>query len=101
MTSKGRGGRRSAPFAFTEQGVAMLSSVLRSKQAAEVNVQIMRSFVCLRRLIESHEKLAEQLLDLEQRHEQKFQIVFEVIKDLTKEKSVPHNRRIGFGVFEK
>lgn len=96
VTSKGRGGRRSAPFAFTEQGVAMLSSVLRSEQAIEVNVQIMRTFVRLRRLIETHDKLAEQLIDLEQRHEQKFQIVFDAIKELTKDRPIPRKRRIGF-----
>lgn len=96
VTSKGRGGRRVAPFALTEHGVAMLSSVLKSKQAIEVNVQIVRTFVRLRRIIESHEKLAERLLDLEQRHESKFQIVFDAIKELTKDKAVPPKRRIGF-----
>ena len=61
---------------------------------------VMCSFVRLRRLIESREKLAEQLLDLEQRHEQKFQIVFDAIKELTKDKQVPHKRRIGLGIQE-
>lgn len=74
----------------------MLSSVLKSKQAIEVNVQIVRTFVRLRRIIESHDKLAERLLDLEQRHESKFQIVFDAIKELTKGKAVPPKRRIGF-----
>lgn len=97
VTSKGRGGRRTAPYAFTEQGVAMLSSVLRSNRAIEVNIQIMRTFVRLRRLIESHVELADRLIDLEQRHEQKFQLVFDAIKELTKGKPIPKKRRIGFG----
>ena len=95
VTSKGKVGRRYAPFAFTEQGVALLSSVLRNEQAIEVNVQMMRTFVRLRRLIESHDKLAEQVFDLEQRHEQKFQIVFDATKELTKDKPIPRKRRIG------
>jgi hypothetical protein len=97
VTSKGRGGRRTAPYAFTEHGVAMLSSVLRSKRAVEVNVQIMRAFVRLRRIIESHAQLADQLTDLEQRDEHKFQLVFEAIKKLTNENASPKKRRIGFG----
>jgi len=96
VTSKGRGGRRLAPYAFTEQGVAMLSSVLRSKLAVEVNIQIMRTFVRLRRIIESHATLADRLIDLEQRHEKKFQIVFDAIKELMGEKPVPKKRQIGF-----
>lgn len=97
VTSKGRGGRRFNPYVFTEQGVAMLSSVLRSKDAIEVNIHIMRTFVRLRRLIESHAELAEKLFDLEQRHEQKFQLVFQAIKELVKDKAVPRKRQIGFG----
>jgi len=97
VTSKGRGGRRTPPYAFTEQGVAMLSSVLTSKRAVEANIQIMRTFVRLRRLIETHAELAERLFDLEQRHEKKFQLVFEAIKELVREKSVPKKRQIGFG----
>ena len=97
VTSKGRGGRRSAPYAFTEQGVAMLSSVLRSKRAIQVNIQIMRAFVRLRRIIESHNELADRLIDLEQRHEEKFQVVFEAIKKLMREEPLPKKRSIGFG----
>lgn len=97
MTSKGRGGRRVAPYAFTEQGVAMLSSVLQGNRAVEANIQIMRTFVRLRRIIESHAELADRLIELEQRHEQKFQLVFDAIRELTKDKSIPMKRRIGFG----
>ena len=90
-------GLRRPPYAFTEQGVAMLSSVLRSSQAIEVNVQIMRTFVRLRRIIDSHVELADRLFDLEKRHEHKFQVVFDAIRELTKEDPVPKQRRIGFG----
>ena len=96
VTSKSRGGRRTAPFAFTEQGIAMLSSVLRSKRAIEVNIQIMRIFVRLRNIIESHSELADRLFDLEQRHEEKFKTIFNVIQELTKDKEVPNKRKIGF-----
>jgi len=75
----------------------MLSSVLTSKRAIEVNIQIMRTFVKLRRLIELHTELADRLIDLEQRHEQKFQLVFDAIRELVKEKPVPKKRQIGFG----
>jgi len=63
VKSKGRGGRGTAPYAFTEQGVAMLSSVLRSERAIEVNIQVMRTFVRLRKIIEPHSELADRLLD--------------------------------------
>jgi hypothetical protein len=83
VTSKpGRGGRRYAPFVFTEQGVAMLSSVLRSKRAIEVNVQIMRAFVKLRQLLASHASLARKLAELESKYDSQFKIVFEAIREL-------------------
>ena len=65
-SSASHGGRRYAPYAFTEQGVAMLSSVLRSPRAVEVNVQIMRAFVRLRQLLSLHKELAEHLTRLEE-----------------------------------
>ena len=65
VTSKGKGGRRYLPYAFTEQGVAMLSSVLRSKRAIQVNIAIMRVFVRLRELMLSHRELAHRLAELE------------------------------------
>lgn len=93
----GRGGRRYAPYAFTEQGVAMLSSVLRSPRAIEVNIAIMRAFVQLRRFIASHEALAERLVELEVKMDSKFEVVFEVLEKLVNE-DVPTSRRIGFRV---
>ena len=93
-----RGGRRYRPYAFTEQGVAMLSSVLRSQRAIEVNIAIMRTFVRLRQLLASHDDLAQQLEDLRCRQEeqqQQIQAVFEVIEQLIEAPAGP-KKRIGF-----
>ncbi len=76
ISNVGRGGRRYAPYAFTEQGVAMLSSVLRSQQAIRVNVEIMRAFVRLRRMLMSHEELAQKVSALERRYDGQFKLVF-------------------------
>ena len=82
-------------MAFTEQGVAMLSSVLRSTKAIEVNIAIMRTFVKLRRLMESNSELRRKIEDLEKKYDEQFQVVFKVIKSLLSEKSKPRNP-IGF-----
>ena len=77
VTSKiGRGGRRYLPYAFTEQGVAMLSSVLYSDRAVDVNLQIMRAFVKLREMIASHKDLAKRLDELEKKYDLQFKVVF-------------------------
>jgi hypothetical protein len=89
------GDRRALPRAFTEQGVAMLSSVLRSPRAVRVNIEIMRAFVRLRRLLLSNEELARRLADLERRHEGKFKVVFETIRRLMAQPDPPR-KRIGF-----
>jgi hypothetical protein len=81
VTSK-RGGRRYPPFVFTEQGVAMLSSVLNSERAIQVNVEIMRAFVRLRQMLASHEDLARKLQTLERKYDKRFRIVFEAIRKL-------------------
>jgi hypothetical protein len=93
---KGRGGRRTAPYAFTEQGVAMLSSVLKSKQAALVNVEIMRAFVRLRQLLATHEDLARKLESLEKKYDRQFKVVFDAIRELMAPPAPPQKRRIGF-----
>ena len=98
--SNGRGGRRSAPYAFTEQGVAMLSSVLRSKRAIRVNVEIMRAFVRLRQLLASHADLAAKLEELEKKYDAQFRIVFDAIRQLMSEPVTPRTR-IGFSVRER
>ena len=96
--SKGRGGRRTLPYAFTEQGVAMLSSVLHSPRAVEVNIAIMRTFVQLRRLMDSNAMLAEKIEALEAKyadHDQQFQIVFDAIRQLIAADDSP-KREMGF-----
>jgi hypothetical protein len=103
-TSKpdGRGGRRrSLPYAFTQEGVAMLSAVLRSERAVSVNIEIMRAFVRLRHVLASHAELARKLESLERRmvdHDQKFSVVFEAIRQLMEEDlpEDPPKGRIGF-----
>ena len=92
------GGRRYRPYAFTEQGIAMLSSVLKSERAIEVNIAIMRTFVRLRQLLATHQELAERLDELEWRqaeHEGQVQSVFESIQHLIEAPAEP-KRRIGF-----
>jgi len=73
------GGQRFLPYAFTEQGVAMLSSVLKSKRAAQVNIEIMRAFVRLRQLIASNKELAKRLDELEKKYDNQFKVVFDAI----------------------
>lgn len=89
------GGRRSAPYAFTEQGVAMLSSVLRSKRGVAVNVEIMRTFVKLREMLATHRDLLAKLNALETRYDAQFKIVFDAIRNLMSP-AVPPRRQIGF-----
>jgi hypothetical protein len=89
------GGRRHAPYAFTEQGVAMLSSVLKSPRAVAVNVEIMRAFVRLRRLLASHADLSRRLDDLERRYDGQFKVVFDAIRELMQPPE-PERRWIGF-----
>lgn len=84
------------PYAFTEQGVAMLSSVLRSKRAAQVNVEIMRAFVRLRDLIGHNRHLASRLDNLESKYDQQFKVVFDAIRELMTPPQPAPKRRIGF-----
>jgi hypothetical protein len=90
------GGARSRPFAFTEQGVAMLSSVLNSPRAVAVNIEIMRAFVRLRQILASHADLARRLDELEQRYDAQFKVVFDAIRELMKPPDPPPVPRIGF-----
>ncbi|MGI8918366.1 MAG: ORF6N domain-containing protein [Pyrinomonadaceae bacterium] len=98
-TSKtGRGGRRYLPYAFTEQGVAMLSSVLNSERAIEVNIAIMRTFVKLRLMLESNEELNRKFAAVIRKlatHDKYFQVVFDELNKLT-ERPAPSGRQIGF-----
>ncbi len=76
------GGARTPPYAFTEQGVGMLSSVLKSSRAVQVNIEIMRAFVRLRRILAEHRDLAQRLDELEQRYDKQFSAVFDAIRQL-------------------
>ncbi len=89
------GGARKLPRAFTEQGVAMLSGVLKSKRAAHVNIEIMRAFVGLRHILASHRELASKLDELEKKYDAQFRIVFDAIRHLMKEEEKP-KAPIGF-----
>ncbi|MCC7365374.1 MAG: ORF6N domain-containing protein [Dehalococcoidia bacterium] len=97
--SSGHGGRRYLPFVFTEQGVAMLSSVLSSPRAIQVNIEIMRAFVRLRAMAASHAALARKLDELENRYDRQFASVFDAIRKLMTPPPVAaprRKRRIGF-----
>ena len=95
ISNPGRGGRRYRPYAFTEQGVAMLSSVLRSARAVQVNIEIIRAFVRLRQLLTSHADLARHLDELEQKYDAQFKVVFEAIWQLMAPPT-RQQRQIGF-----
>jgi hypothetical protein len=96
VTSRSWGGRRYLPYAFTEQGVAMLSSVLRSPRAVQVNIEIMRAFVRLRRLLQTNAELAQKLAALEAKYDGQFRVVFDAIRELMTPPDPPA-RPIGFG----
>jgi len=89
------GGRRYPPYAFTEQGVAMLSSVLRSQRAIQVNIEIMRAFIRLRQMLASHVELSRKLDALEKKYDAQFKQVFEAIRRLMTPPE-PKRRPIGF-----
>jgi hypothetical protein len=101
--AKGRGGRRHRPYAFTEQGVAMLSSVLNSSRAVKVNIAIMRAFVKLRQTLETNRELARKFDELERRvgkHDEKIDAILEAIRQLMAPPEKP-KREIGFHVREQ
>jgi monoamine oxidase len=94
-------GLRYAPYAFTEQGVAMLSSVLQSKTAIKVNIQIIRTFTKLRELLVTNELVRQKIEDLEkkyEKHDNQFRIVFEAIRELLEIPPTPKKKPIGFHV---
>ena len=98
MSKTGRGGRRTRPYVFTEQGVAMLSSVLNSKRAIAVNIAIMRAFVKLREIMSTHKDLARKIEQLEKKQQRQgldISVIFKVIKKLIKEPEKPKTK-IGF-----
>jgi len=92
----GQGGHRKyRPYAFTEQGVAMISGVLNSDRAIAVNIEIMRTFVKMRRMLISHEKLAQKVAQMEKHYDGNFKVIFTAIKQLI-EPDAPKRRPIGF-----
>ena len=95
VTSSWGGARRARPYAFTEQGVAMLSSVLRSDRAVQVNIAIMRAFVQPRSMLATHEELRRKIEEMERKYDARFQAVFATIKQML-ETPIPPRRAIGF-----
>jgi hypothetical protein len=100
MSSRKHRGRSYLPYAFTEHGVAMLSSVLRSPRAVQVNIAIMRAFVRLRELLLTNADLARKLADLERRYDSQFKAVFDAIRQLMAPPPAPPKPEIGFHVKE-
>ena len=95
----GRGGRRYLPYVFTEQGVAMLATVLNSDRAIHANIAIMRAFVKLRELMATHKDLARKLADMEKKYDAQFKVVFDAIRQLMTPPETK-KRKIGFEVRE-
>jgi len=94
-SSSGHGGRRYIPYVFTEQGVAMLSSVLNSERAVQVNIAIIRAFVKLREMLSTNKDLARKLADMEKKYDSQFKIVFDAIRQLMTP-AEPKKDKIGF-----
>ncbi|MDZ4675867.1 MAG: ORF6N domain-containing protein [Oligoflexia bacterium] len=94
------GGIRKLPYAFTEQGIAMLSGVLHSPRAVQVNIEIMRAFVSLRRLLTTYKELAEKLTLVEKKYDHQFKIVFDALREIMKAPET-HRRKIGIHTDEK
>ena len=94
------GGTRKLPYAFSENGVAMLSTVLNSRRAIQVNIQIMRTFTRLREILSSHEELKQELVKMERKYDAQFKVVFDAIRALMTPSEKP-KKKIGFGLREK
>jgi len=101
VTSSHGGIRRAMPYAFTEQGIAMLSSVLNSDRAILVNIEIMRAFVRLRQMLASNTDLSRKFDALERKYDEKFKVVFDAIRELMAPAVPKKKRSIGFATWEK
>ena len=100
-SKKGRGGRRYLPYAFTQEGVAMLSSVLNSQRAVQANINIMRAFIKLREMVATNELVRQKIEELErkyEKHDTQFRAVFEALRELLEPIKVPKKKPIGFYV---
>ncbi len=101
ISNKEKMGLRKRPYAFTENGVAMLSSVLNSERAVTVNIQIMRTFTKLREMLLTHKELARRLGDLEKKYDTQFKVVFDAIRQLMTPPEDPKKKKIGFVARER
>ena len=90
------GGTRKLPYAFAENGVAMLSSVLNSRRAVQVNIQIMRTFTRIREMLATHKDLQKKIEDMEKKYDAQFKVVFDAIRELMRQPETK-KRKIGFG----
>jgi ORF6N domain len=100
IANPGRGGRRTLPWAFTEHGILMLSSVLRSEQAVQVNIAIMRAFVRIRKAMISHKEMARRIDDMERKYDTQFKAVFDALRRLMEPSASPKKRPIGYIIQE-
>ena len=100
IANPGRGGRRTLPWAFTEHGILMLSSVLRSEQAVQVNIAIMRAFVRMREAMISHKEMARRIDDMERKYDTQFKAVFDALRRLMEPSASPKKRPIGYIIQE-
>jgi len=96
ISNKDKMGLRKAPYAFTENGVAMLSSVLSSERAVEVNIQIMRTFTRLREMLLTHKDLQRKIEDMEKKYDSQFKVVFDAIRQLMTPPETSKKKPIGF-----
>lgn len=96
ISKTGRGGRRTLPYVFTEQGVAMLSTALNSERAIAVNIAIMRTFVRLRQIFRTHKEFAERLVVMEKKYDRRFKVVFDILEQLMEPAPESPKRPIGF-----
>ncbi len=97
ISKDGRGGRRYLPYVFTEQGVSMLSAVLRSATAVAVSIEIVRTFIRMRNLLIPNQDLAQKLSTLERKYDYQFKVVFDAIREIMNPVVPPKKRQIGFG----
>jgi len=98
IVTSNRGGSRIPPYAFTEHGVAMLSSVLRSERAILVNIEIMRTFTRIRQILSTNKELAEKVTNLEEKYDEQLEIIFEALKKLMMPPPLPPKGPMGFQV---
>jgi hypothetical protein len=97
ISKEGRGGRRYLPYVFTEQGVSMLSAVLKSPTAVAVSIEIIRAFIRMRNLLILNQELAQKLSTLERKYDYQFKVVFDAIREIMNPEVPPKKRQIGFG----